>query len=115
MIRLDLKREPYWLDLPYDVRVRVRPATTAFVMAARVQTLRDAQEDDSVASRSALLLKNLAVLAIMEWEGVGDADGKPSDVTLDAVKAFMDLWPMANAFEQQYLTPALLLEQEKNV
>ena len=115
MIRLDLKREPCWLDLPYGVRLRVRPATTAFVMVARVQTLRDAQETDDAATRSALLLKNLAVLAIMEWEGVGDTEGNPSEITPDTVKAFMDLWPMANAFEQQYLTPALLLEQEKNV
>src|SRR6266511_6214144 len=35
MIRLDLKREPYWLDLAPGVRIRVRPCTTALVMAAR--------------------------------------------------------------------------------
>jgi hypothetical protein len=35
MIRLDLKREPYWLDLAPGMRIRVRPCTTALVMAAR--------------------------------------------------------------------------------
>jgi len=35
MIRLELKREPYWLDLAPGVRIRVRPCTTALVMAAR--------------------------------------------------------------------------------
>ena len=115
MIRIGLKREPYWIDLPYGVRLHVSPATTAFVMAARVQTLRDSQETDDPTARSAALLKNLAVLAIMEWEGVGDSDGNPAEVTPEAVRAFMDLWPMANAFEELYLTPALVLEQEKNV
>lgn len=114
MIRLDLKREPYWLDLPHGVRLHVRPATTAFVMAARVQTLKDAQDGDDSTTRSAALLKNLAVLAIVEWEGIGDAEGNPAAVTPEAVAAFMDLWPMANAFERLYLNPALLLEQEKN-
>ena len=114
MIRLDLKREPYWLDLPYGVRLHVRPVTTAFIMAARVQTLRGANETDDEATRSAALIKSLAVLAVIEWEGVGDAEGNPVAITPDAVAAFMDLWPMANAFERLYLTPALLLEQEKN-
>ena len=115
MIRLELKREQYWLDLPYGVSLRVRPATTAFVMAARVQTMKDAADSDDTTVRSALLLKNLAVLVIEAWEGVGDENGNLAAVTPETIKAFMDLWPMANAFEQQYLTPALLLEQEKNV
>lgn len=114
MIKLDLKREAYWLDLPFGVSIRVKPATTAFIMAARVQTLKDAADGNDTTVRSALLLKNLAVLAIEAWEGIGDADGNLAAVTPEAIKAFMDLWPMANAFEEQYLTPALLLEQEKN-
>lgn len=114
MIKLDLKREPYWLELPYGVSIRVKPVTTAFIMAARVQTLKDAAESDDTIARSALLLKNLAVLAIDEWKGVGDKNDNPAPVTPEAIKAFMDLWPMANAFEEQYLTPALTLEAEKN-
>ena len=39
MIRLDLKREPYWLDLAPGVRLRVRPCTTALVMAARASMI----------------------------------------------------------------------------
>ena len=34
MIRLDLKREPHWLDLGHGVRLHVRPCTTALMMAA---------------------------------------------------------------------------------
>jgi hypothetical protein len=32
MIRLDLKREPHWLDLGHGVRLHVRPCTTALMM-----------------------------------------------------------------------------------
>ena len=112
MIRLDLKREPYWLDLAHGVRLHVRPITTAFVMAARVQAMKDAEVDAAV--RSAALLKNLAQLAVIDWEGVGDADGNPAPVSPEAITALLDLWPIADAFERLYLGPALVLEQEKN-
>ncbi|MER2520945.1 MAG: hypothetical protein ABTQ34_09740 [Bdellovibrionales bacterium] len=112
MIRLDLKREPYWLDLAHGVRLHVRPITTAFVMAARVQAMKDAEDD--AATRSAALLKNLAQLAVIDWEGVGDADGNPAPVSPEAIAALLDLWPIADAFERLYLGPALVLEQEKN-
>lgn len=114
MIRLDLKREAYWLDLPYGVRLNVRPATTAFVMSARVQVLKDLQGEDDTAVRSAALLKNLAQQSVIAWEGIGDSEGNPAEVTPEAVAALMDLWPIADAFERLYLGPALILEQEKN-
>ncbi len=112
MIRLDLKREPYWLDFAHGVRLHVRPITTAFVMAARVQAMKDAEDD--AATRSAALLKNLAQLAVIDWEGVGDADGNLAPVSPEAIAALLDLWPIADAFERLYLGPALVLEQEKN-
>lgn len=112
MIRLDLKRKPYWLDLAHGVHLHVRPITTAFVMAARVQAMKDA--DDDAATRSAALLKNLAHLAVIDWEGVGDADGNPAPVSPEAIAALLDLWPIADAFERLYLGPALVLEKEKN-
>ena len=42
MIRLDLKREPHWLDLGHGVRLHVRPCTTALMMAARAEVQRAA-------------------------------------------------------------------------
>ena len=114
MIRLDLKREPYWLDLGNGVRVNVRPATTALVMAARVTALKAADEVTDAGTRSATLIKKLAELSILEWEGVGDSEDKPAEVSPDAVSALMDLWPIADAFERLYLAPTFVLEQEKN-
>ncbi len=74
MIRLDLKKEPCWLDLGHGARVHVRPCTTALVMAARAErhglTL-DGREDDvpNAGARTAGFLKALARLAIDGWEG----------------------------------------------
>ncbi len=47
MIRLDLKREPHWLDLGHGVRVQVRPCTTALVMAARAARRPDPDAPDA--------------------------------------------------------------------
>ena len=117
MLRLDLKREPYWLDLSHGVRLHVRPCTTALVMAARAAVARgvNAQPDPQAAGTlTAVFVKTLAQLAVDRWEGVGDADGQPAAISPDGIDALMDLWPIADAFECQYLGPALLLEEEKN-
>jgi hypothetical protein len=113
MIRLDLKREPYWLDLGHGVRVYVRPCTTALVMAARSSMLRDLGTT-TPGERTATLLRALARLAINAWEGVGGAEGQPAELSAAGVDALMDLWPMAEAFERLYFAPALLLDEEKN-
>ena len=117
MIRLDLKREPYWLDLGHGVRLHVRPCTTALVMAARAAVARDANappDNQAAGTLTAAFVKTLAKLAVDAWEGVRDAEGTPAAITPEGVEALMDLWPIADAFERQYLGPALLLEEEKN-
>ena len=112
MIKLNLKRKDYWLDLGHGVRVKVHPASTALVMAARVAATKEDSED--AGARSAALIKKLAALAVTEWEGVGDEKDKLAKVTDKSVEALMDLWPLADAFERLYLGPSLILEQEKN-
>ena len=118
MIHLDLKREPNWLDLGHGVRLHVRPCTTALMMAARAEVQRtivpSENETEAAGERTAALVKALGRLGIHEWEGVGDADGAPIPPTPEGVDALLDLWPMAEAFERLYLSPALLLDEEKN-
>jgi hypothetical protein len=111
MIHLNLKREPYWLDLVPGVRVHVRACTTALIMAARAK-LMDANGD--AGARTAALLRELAILAIDAWEGVGDDEGQPVPVSPEAIAALMDFWPIAEAFERLYLGPAMVLDDEKN-
>ncbi len=119
MIRLDLKREPHWLDLGHGVRVHVRPCTTALMMAARAEAQRSVplsanEAQAGAGERTAALVKALGRLAIEAWEGVAGEDGEPAPVAADNVDALLDLWPMAEAFERLYLGPALLLDEEKN-
>ncbi|HOT82845.1 MAG TPA: hypothetical protein PLQ12_06045 [Candidatus Defluviicoccus seviourii] len=118
MIRLDLKREPHWLDLGHGVRVHVRPCTTALMMAARAEAQRSAMpstiETQAAGERTAALVKALGRLGIQEWQGVGDAEGEAVPLSPECVDALLDLWPMAEAFERFYLAPALLLDDEKN-
>lgn len=110
MIKLQLNKEPYWLELLEGVRVFVRPATSALIMAARNRALKEDGVD-----RGAALIKHLGLAAIMDWEGVGDQEDNKAEVTEAGVAALLDLWPISEAFERLYLLPALLLESEKNV
>jgi len=113
-----LKREPHWLDLGHGVRLQVRPCTTALMMAARAEaqraTIASASDSEATGIRTAALIKALARLAVLDWDGVGDAAGSAVPVTVENVDALMDLWPVASAFESAYLGPALLLDAEKN-
>jgi hypothetical protein len=118
MIRLDLKREPHWLDLGHGARVHVRPCITALMMAARAEAQRAAMpamiDTQAAGERTAALVKALGRLGIQDWEGVGDAEGEALPVTPEGIDALLDLWPLAEAFERLYLGPALLLDEEKN-
>jgi hypothetical protein len=108
MIRLNLQKEPYWIDLADGIRIRVSAASTAIVSAGRALVKKD--DKDFFAS----LLRGVAQVSILEWEGVGDKDGNPAPVTDEYIKALMDVWPLAVAFEEKYFNPAIVLEQEKN-
>ena len=116
MLKLNLKREPSWIDLAHGVRVKVKPASTALVMAARHAASRI--EGDSVEAsgvRTATLIAELAKASVIAWEGVADDKGKPAPVSLEGVAALMELWPLAEAFERKYLAPLYALDAEKNV
>jgi len=116
MLRLNLASEPEWLDLGHDVRVRVLPCTSGVMAAARG---RDAVEalvaaGASEAELALALAKGIAGIAILDWEGVGDADGNPIPVSAEAASALMDVWPLFEAFQARYVAKGLLLDQEKN-
>ncbi|KNX40157.1 hypothetical protein ROTO_33160 [Roseovarius tolerans] len=115
MLRLNLAREPYWLDLGLGVRVLVEPLTTALMVAARsdpaVRGLPEGTSDDEIA---VIFGKVLADRAILDWEGVGDADGNPTPVTPEGIAALLDMWPIFERFQMGYVAKGLELEQEKN-
>jgi len=115
MLKLDLSNEPAWLDLGHGVRVKLRPLTTALMVAARNDPAVQALGDEAGDEESALVFaKALARVAILDWEGVGDAEGNVIPVSPEAIDALLDLWPLFEAFQTGYVARGLLLEQEKN-
>ncbi|MGS4947630.1 hypothetical protein ACVDG3_19305 [Meridianimarinicoccus sp. RP-17] len=133
MLRLDMTRKPAWQDMPGGVRLKLLPITTALMAEARrdpdvVEALQsvppepddDASDADPAAARAtdeAVAIPfavALARLAIVDWEGVGDAKGAPVDPGPETIPALMDIWPIFEAFQTRYVQKGLLLEQEKN-
>lgn len=116
MLTLDLSNEPRWHDLAPGVRVQLRPLTTALMVATRsdsdVEAVPDGTSDEE---RALIFAKALARRAVLDWEGVGDADGKVIDPSPHAIDALLDIWPIFEAFQLVYVSKGLLLEREKNV
>ena len=115
MLTLDLTNEPHWHDLAPGVRVRLRPLTTALMVATRSDpTVEAVPEDASDEDRALAFAKALARRAVLSWEGIGDADGKPIEPSPEAIDALLDVWPIFEAFQLTYVSKGLLLEREKN-
>lgn len=115
MIRLNLSNEPRWLDLGAGLHLQVAPITTAIMAAARSDiAVTDATEDMAQEALAVIMAKAVARRAVLDWEGVGNADGQPVPVTADGIDALLDIWPVFEAFQRECLAPHLMLEQEKN-
>ncbi len=116
MLTLDLSNEPRWHDLAPGVRVRLRPLTTALMVATRSDPDVEAVPDETSDEERALIFaKAVARRAVLAWDGVGDAGGDVIDPSPKAIDALLDIWPIFEAFQLVYVSKGLLLEQEKNV
>jgi len=116
MLTLDLTNQPLWHDLAPGVRAELRPLTTALMVATRSDPAVEAVPvDASDEERAVAFAKALARQAVIAWEGIGDADGKPIEPGPESIDALLDIWPIFEAFQLTYVSKGLLLEQEKNV
>lgn len=115
MLTLDLSNAPQWCDLVPGVRLRLRPLTTALMVAARGDpAIADLPEGAATEEAALAMAKALARRAILDWEGIGDADRNPIEPSPEAIDALLDLWPAFEAFQTLYVAKALLLDAEKN-
>ena len=116
MIRLNLTATPKWLDLAPGLRLLVGPLTTALMVSARadlaVETLSVGATQEEMALAMA---KSVARRAVLDWEGVGDDAGNIIPVSPEGIDALLEIWPVFEAFQTQYVARGLLLDQEKNV
>ena len=116
MIRLNLTATPEWLDLAPGLRLLVGPLTTALMVSARadlaVETLSVGATQEEMALAMA---KSVARRAVLDWEGVGDDAGNIIPVSPQGIDALLEIWPVFEAFQTQYVARGLLLDAEKNV
>ncbi len=115
MLTLDLTNAPFWCDLVPGVRVKLRPLTTALMVAARSDpAIADLPKEARTEEAALAMAKALARSAILDWDGIGDAEGNAIAVSPDAIDALLDIWPIFEAFQSLYVAKGLLLDAEKN-
>lgn len=127
MFRLSLTSEPRWLELPFGVKVEVRPASTGIVEAARSEATKRVammQVEAAAAEKAGQPLDKtgfnganaqvldglwqqywceaLARYGITRWEGIGDAGGAVTAVTPAAIEAFASHPVLSKAFVTAY-------------
>ena len=116
MIRLNLTATPEWLDLAPGLRLLVGPLTTALMVSARADPSIEAMPEGASQEELALAMaKAVARRAVLDWEGVGDDDGEVVPVSPEGIDALLEIWPVFEAFQTQYVARGLILDAEKNV
>jgi hypothetical protein len=85
------------------------------MVSARADPLIDNLSETSSQEDMALAMaKAVARRAVLEWEGVGDDDGNLVPVSPAGIDALLEIWPVFEAFQAQYVARGLMLDQEKN-
>jgi hypothetical protein len=116
MIRLNLTATPEWLDLAPGLRLLVAPLTTALMVSARADPAIEATPEGVTQEELALAMsKAVARRAVLDWEGVGDDAGNIVPVSPEGIDALLEIWPVFEAFQTQYVARGLILDAEKNV
>jgi hypothetical protein len=137
MIDLSQRSEPYELELPYGLRVTVRPLTTAGMAAAQAAARRSVEAIERQARErseaglpldglpdlsadaerdgfyQAQLIRELAVRHITSWAGV-ELGGGPAPPTPENIAAVMELYPVGARFFQEFTLRQVLLNAAKN-
>lgn len=90
--------------------------TTALMVAARadpaIETLPEGASQEALALAMA---KAIARHAVLDWEGVGDDTGQPLSITPEGIDALLEIWPIFEVFQTQYVAKGLILDAEKTV
>lgn len=133
MLKLGMQKEPYWLPLVSDVKVKVRPLSMAIYNASRARAwadadvaagvTRDAQGKVAEGSDFAMLnslyngffAQHLARYGIEAWEGVKAAEGDvDAECTPDNAAQLMLIPAAGSAFLAVYTGSLLAVISEGN-
>ena len=137
MIDLHQQVDPCDLELPYGLKVTVKPLTTAGMAAAQAAARRAVEaierqarerteaglpldglpdlsdEGEQDGFYQAQLIRELAVRHITGWTGV-ELEGGPAPPTPENVAAVVDLYPVGERFFQEFTLRQVLLNAAKN-
>jgi hypothetical protein len=137
MIDLSQRSDPYELELPYGLRVTVRPLTTAGMAAAQAAARRAVEAIERQARErtetglaldglpdlsaegerdgfyQAQLIRELAIRHVASWTGV-ELEGGPAPPTPENIAAVIDLYPVGERFFQEFTLRQVLLNAAKN-
>jgi hypothetical protein len=137
MIDLSQRGEPYELELPYGLRVTVRPLTTAGMAAGQAAARRAveaierqarertdaglpldglpdlATESERDGFYQAQLIRELAIRHVTSWTSV-ELEGGPAPPTPENIAAVMELYPVGERFFQEFTLRQVLLNAAKN-
>jgi hypothetical protein len=137
MIDLSQPTLPFELELPYGLKVSVRPLTTAGMAAAQAAARRAVEAIERQARErtdsglamdglpdlsaegerdgfyQAQLIRELAVRHVTSWSGV-EREGGPAPPTPENVAAVMELYPVGERFFQEFTLRQVLLNAAKN-
>jgi len=100
-----------WRTAGVAACARVHPIMTALPIPA-IEALVDTATQEELALTMA---KAVARRAVLDWEGVGDDAGNIVPVTPEGIDALLEIWPVFEAFQTQYVAKGLILDAEKNV
>ena len=141
MLKLSMPTEPCWMDLPLDVRFKVRPCTTPIIECAMTKSVRvigdiekgisdlrmvghDAEslraEIQDPDYRSGLMqfvyAQTLALAAVIEWDGGGvmTPAGDVAPITPDHMRDVMLHPSIARTFVAEYTKPVSAVASEGN-
>jgi hypothetical protein len=122
MLKLNINRDDYWIELDKGIRVQVRPLTTYVMQIAQNNVKRfvkftdpETPEETKNAKLQTFLTEELACAAIVDWEGVYTADGsKIAEVNDDTITDLMSVWYLSQKFFEKYTSSLDLLYLEGN-
>lgn len=138
MLKLKINKEPYWLELGYGVKVKVKPCNSAVFYEAKAYMnakladlakeyrankaagLSVVEDVENPIKREALadryLLIGFGIAGILEWNGVFEADEDRAAPLMESKidELFSNFWAVAENFRNQYCGLQELLEAEKN-
>ncbi len=141
MLKLQIKKENYKIDLGSGVVVEVRPLTSAVFFEAQsymrqklqkigsdykdrkdmgvsVEGMPDLEDENvRVALSEEYMVTGLAIAGIVSWEGILEADkDEVALLTPEKIEELMsNFWTIAHKFGAEYNGSRELLDAEKNV